>query len=69
MVTDGDGQHPLVYVSDNFTPASFVSQAANRSSKNLAKVDLLPRPRNKVLLTAELAPTLNRPGFSGGSIP
>jgi hypothetical protein len=48
--------HDRSYRSDNFTPASFVSQAANRSGKDLAKVDLLPRIKHKVLVTPELAP-------------
>jgi len=33
--------HRLFYLSDSFTPAAFVSQAANRTTKDLAKVDLL----------------------------
>jgi hypothetical protein len=48
--------HPLTYVSDKFTPASFVSSAANVSSEQLAKIDLLPRIKHKVLITPELAP-------------
>lgn len=47
---------PLVYRSDKFTPASFVSHAVNRTTRDLAKVDLLPRIKNRVLLTPELAP-------------
>jgi hypothetical protein len=41
---------------DDFTPASFVSHAANRSKKQLEKIDLLPRVKDKVMLTKELAP-------------
>jgi len=41
---------------DDFTPASFVSHAANRKSKQLEQIDLLPRIKNKVMLTKELAP-------------
>jgi hypothetical protein len=48
--------HSLTYVSDSFTPASFVSNAANVSSEQLEKVDLLPRIKHKVLITPELAP-------------
>lgn len=44
------------YVSDSFTPASFVSQAANVKKEKLAEVDLLPRIQHKVLVTPELAP-------------
>jgi len=46
----------LVYRSDNFTPAAFVSQASNRTAAELSKIDLLPKIKDKVLLTPELAP-------------
>lgn len=55
-VADLFGDHPLCYISDNFTPAAFVSHAANVNRKTLDKVDLLPRIRHKVLVTPELAP-------------
>jgi hypothetical protein len=56
-VTDDDpATHDLFYLSDSFTPAAFVSQAASRSAKDLEKVDLLPRIKHKVLVTPELAP-------------
>lgn len=42
--------------SDDFTPASFVSHAANVKKKDLEKNDLLPRIQDKVLCTKELAP-------------
>lgn len=48
--------HPLTYVTDNFTPASFVSDAANVSRKDLEEVDLLPRIKHRVLITPEMAP-------------
>ena len=32
LVSDGDIQHPLFYISDSFTAAAFVSQASNRRS-------------------------------------
>jgi hypothetical protein len=41
---------------DNFTPASFVSHAANRSAEDLAQIDLLPRIKDRVMVTKELAP-------------
>jgi len=44
------------YVSDSFTPKSFVSHSANSKKADLHKVDLLPRIRHKTLITAELAP-------------
>jgi len=43
------------YRSDNFTPKAFVSHAAN-TAKALDEIDMLPRIRNKVLVTKELAP-------------
>ena len=41
---------------DDFTPAAFVSHAANRKKTQLEAIDLLPRIKNKVMLTKELAP-------------
>lgn len=55
-VADMFTDHPRCYRSDSFTPAAFVSQAANRGTKELASVDLLPRIKHKVLITPELAP-------------
>lgn len=46
----------LVYASDNFSPAAFVSQAANVKKRDLAKVDLLPKIRYKTMLIRDLAP-------------
>jgi len=48
--------HELCYRSDNFTPAAFVSHAANVPREKLDKVDLLPRIKHKLLVTPELAP-------------
>ena len=45
-----------VYRSDAFTPKSFVTSAANLSEANREKIDLLPKLKNKYLLTKELAP-------------
>jgi hypothetical protein len=45
-----------VYRTDKFTPKAFVSHAANMSEENLKKQDLLPKLKNKVLVTKELAP-------------
>ncbi len=41
---------------DKFTPASFVTHAANRKKEELAKIDLLPRVKDRCLITKELAP-------------
>jgi len=45
----------LMYRSDKFTPAAFVSHSAKASAKDLEKIDLLPRIKHKVLLTPELS--------------
>lgn len=50
-----------VYKSDNFTPKSFVSHATNTKLETLKKIDLLPKLRNKVFCTPELAPLLKKP--------
>jgi hypothetical protein len=47
---------PGCYLSDSFTPRSFVSHAANKSKAELTKVDLLPQIKAKTLITPELAP-------------
>ncbi|WP_048097246.1 hypothetical protein [Candidatus Nitrosarchaeum limnium] len=47
---------PHCYVSDAFTPKSFVSHSANSKKNELGKVDLLPRIRHQTLITSELAP-------------
>lgn len=49
------GSDLLCYRSDNFTPAAFVSHAANVRRERLPQVDLLPRLRHRVLVTPELA--------------
>jgi hypothetical protein len=41
---------------DQFTPKAFVSHAANRKPEQLAKIDLLPKLKDKTLLVKELAP-------------
>jgi hypothetical protein len=53
---DGD----LIYESDNFTPASFVSHAANVTKDNLSEIDLLPRLRKKVLVSKDLSPIFSK---------
>lgn len=44
------------FAIDNFTPASFVSQAANVKTEKLKEVDLLPKIKDKVLIIRDLAP-------------
>ena len=53
---DRESTRALLERVDDFTPASFVSHAANRNEKQLGKIDLLPRIKDKVMLTKELAP-------------
>lgn len=56
MFADAHVQGELFcYVSDDFTPAAFVSHAANREREDLANIDLLPKIRHRVLITPELA--------------
>jgi len=45
----------LVYRSDRFTHASFVTHSAKATEQQLAKTDLLPKIRFKILLTPELS--------------
>jgi len=49
------------YISDDFTPRAFVSHSANVSEEDLEQVDLLPKIRNKTLITPELAPLFEAP--------
>ena len=53
---DGD----LIYESDNFTPASFVSHAANVTKDNLREIDLLPKLKGKVLVSKDLSPIFSK---------
>ncbi|HBK33780.1 TPA: hypothetical protein DEP34_03245 [Candidatus Uhrbacteria bacterium] len=46
----------LAYMTDHFSPASFVSHASNKKKEDLAKIDLLPRIRHKTLIVRDLAP-------------
>jgi len=49
------------YLSDDFTPRAFVTQSANVSEKELENVDLLPKLKNRILITPELAPLFEAP--------
>lgn len=46
----------LVYMTDKFTPASFVSNATNVKKADLSKIDLLPKIRYKLFGVRDLAP-------------
>jgi len=45
----------LTYATDKFTPASFVSNAANVSKEKLPDIDLLPRLKYKMFLLRDLS--------------
>jgi hypothetical protein len=45
----------LTYATDKFTPASFVSNAANVSKEELADIDLLPRLQYRMFMIRDLA--------------
>ena len=44
------------YYTDNFSPRSLVSHNSGKSEKELRKIDLLPKMRNRHFLTPELSP-------------
>lgn len=46
----------LIYTTDNFTPASFVSHSANTKKEQLVKNDMLPQIKYKTLIIRDLAP-------------
>lgn len=48
--------------TDDFTAASFVSHLASKTADRLAEVDLLPKIKDKTLLTPELAPLFRSRG-------
>ena len=50
------GSLPDCYKSDSFTPKSFVSHSASNSRTQLSSIDMLPRIKDKTLITPELAP-------------
>lgn len=54
-VLDMLGYKDPIHVEPNFTPASFVSQYAGKSEKELDKIDLLPRIKHKILVVKEMA--------------
>src|SRR5258708_9607626 len=53
---DRDATQERLIRLDSFTPKCFVSHAANRKAEALAKIDLLPKLKDKTLLVKELAP-------------
>src|SRR5262245_8023123 len=53
----GDQDDALVYRSDHFSSASFVSHSSNVKRDKLEETDLLPRIKGRILVTPELGPT------------
>ncbi len=45
---------PLSHATDKFSPRAFVSHVAQKSEQELAKIDMLPRLKGKVLITPDL---------------
>lgn len=48
---------PYTYYTDNFNARSFVSHNTSVTREQLKEIDLLPKIKNKIFLTPELAPT------------
>jgi hypothetical protein len=48
---------PYTYYTDNFSARSFVSHNTSVNREQLKEIDLLPKIKNKIFLTPELAPT------------
>ena len=51
---------PYCYKSDHFTPASFVSHSVNVKKKDLAKIDMLPKIKDRIMIIPELAPVFSK---------
>lgn len=49
------GCEEIIYTSDDFSPAALVSHAAQKKSKELQGIDMLPKIRFKTLLLREMA--------------
>jgi hypothetical protein len=55
-----DGIPEITFMSDNFTPASFVSHSASATEEELELIDLLPKIKNRAFLVPELAPLFGK---------
>jgi hypothetical protein len=51
-------KYPLTFYTDSFTPSSLLSHNASLSEEQLQKIDMLPKMKNKLVLTPELAPLI-----------
>ncbi|WP_148686285.1 hypothetical protein [Candidatus Nitrosocosmicus hydrocola] len=49
----------VTFYTDNFTAKSFVSHNTSVSQEQLAKIDMLPKIKDKLFITPELAPLFN----------
>lgn len=50
------GVQEVVYPTDHFTAASFISNSANTKKADLKDIDLLPKIRNKAVVCPDMAP-------------
>lgn len=50
---------PQTYYTDNFSAKSFVSHSTAVTREQLTEIDMLPKIKNKLFLTPELAPTFS----------
>jgi len=51
-------KYPSTFYTDSFTSSSLVSHNASMSEEQLQKIDMLPKMKNKLVLTPELAPLI-----------
>jgi hypothetical protein len=49
-------KYPQTFYTDSFTPASLISHNSTKTEEELQKVDMIPKMKDKVVLTPELAP-------------
>ncbi len=49
-------KYPHTFYTDSFTPSSLISHISTKSEQELQKVDMIPKMKDKLVLTPELAP-------------
>jgi len=49
-------KYPDTFYTDSFTPNSLISHISTKTEEELQKVDMIPKMKDKVVLTPELAP-------------
>ena len=52
-------KYPSTISNDNLTKGSFLSHYSTNSEEELQKNDLIPKMKDKILLTSEIAPIIN----------